>query len=90
MSIKVTKDSINVREMLNELSVTKQYSQQQFWFVGDGSVTAFSLPNGWLPLNVFANGLLQKEGVGDEYTSSGGTVTFAVAPAGDVCIVGVM
>lgn len=90
MTVKVTKQEINVRERLAELANPVRYTQQQFWFEGDGSTTTFTPPSGWSPLHVYMGGLLQKEGSADEYTVSGTSVVFAVAPSSDVCIVGVM
>ena len=52
----------------------------------DGSNTVFVLaaePN-MNKESVFLNGLLQEPGIGNDYTISGDTITFAVAPvAGD-------
>jgi hypothetical protein len=37
MTVNVTKPAINLREKLSELQNTVEYSQQQFWFEGEGS-----------------------------------------------------
>lgn len=89
MTVKVTKPSLNIREELAK--GVQKYTQQQFWFAGDGSETDFALPNGWEPLHVFNAGLLQKEGSGDDYTVSSGTVSFNVAPTNgnDIGVIGV-
>jgi len=49
----------------------------------DGSNTAFTLASAPSPTNteaVFLNGILQEPGAGNDYTISGATITFAVAP----------
>jgi len=49
----------------------------------DGSNTTFVMPSAPNPLNtenVFLNGILQEPGAGNDYTISGLTITFAVAP----------
>jgi hypothetical protein len=95
MTVRVHKESINLREKLSELENTVEYSQQQFWFDGDGSETDFALPTGWKPLHVFDAGLLQKEGSSHDYTVSSAsdiyTVSFAVAPTNgnDIGVIGV-
>jgi hypothetical protein len=95
MTVKISKPALNLREKLSELENTVEYSQQQFWFSGDGSETDFALPTGWKPLHVFNAGLLQKEGSSDEYTVSSAsgtyTVSFAVAPTNgnDIGVIGV-
>ena len=56
----------------------------------DGEVVAFTLASAPVAnsLQIFLNGLLQEEGSGKDYTVSGTTVTFAVAPeAGDILLV---
>jgi len=49
---------------------------------GDGSTTAFNLT--YTPITttiqLFQNGLLQKQGASDDYSVSGKQITFAVAP----------
>lgn len=84
MTISVSHPAINLREKLSELAARPQYSQYQFWFVGDGTTTGFAMARGWKPLHVFNAGALQKEGSGDEYTVSYDgfiyTVSFNVAP----------
>ena len=51
-------------------------------FVGDGATSAFVLD--FVPLTngefVFKGGAFQKRGTGNDYTISGATITFAVAP----------
>jgi len=91
MAVKITQPARNLREELNDLRNQCSYQQQQFWFTGDGSTTDFTLPNGWKPLHVFNAGLLQKEGSGDDYTVSSGTVSFNVAPTNgnDIGVIGV-
>jgi len=95
MTVKITKPAINLREKLSELDNTVEYTQQQFWFTGDGTETDFSMPIGWKPLHVFNAGALQKEGSGDDYTVSVAsgtyTVSFAVAPTNgnDIGVIGV-
>lgn len=84
MTVQISQPAINLREKLSELAARPQYSQYQFWFVGDGTATDFAMARGWKPLHVFNAGALQKEGTGDEYTVSYDgfiyTVSFNVAP----------
>ena len=93
MTVKVTKDALNLREKLSELDKPILYKQEQFWFTGDASTTDFTVAKGWKPLHVFDGGALQKEGSGDDYTvsvtGSAHTVAFSVAPAlnNDVCVI---
>ena len=91
MSVRISAPAKNLREELNELRNLSSYAEQQFWFTGDGSTTDFALTNGWKPLHVFNAGLLQKEGSGDDYTVSSGTVSFNVAPTNgnDIGVIGV-
>lgn len=95
MTVLVSKPSLNIREELASLRNPVQYTQQQFWFAGDGSTTDFALSKGWKPLHVFDAGALQKEGAGDDYTVSYDgftyTVSFNVAPTNgnDIGVIGV-
>lgn len=67
--------------------------QTTFWFTGDTTETTFSPEIGWKPVNVFENGLLVKEGSGDEYTITvdaigGHSVVFNSAPAAvDIAVI---
>jgi len=96
MTVNISKPSINLREELASLRNQGGYSEQQFWFVGDGTVVAFTLPLGWKPNHVFNAGALQKEGASDEYVASqvdgAYVVTFNVAPTNlnDVGVIGVI
>lgn len=87
MTISVSHPAINLREKLSELAARPQYSQYQFWFLGDGTTTDFALPRGWKPLHVFVHGELHKEGAAEEYTVLYDgfiyTVSFNVAPHGN-------
>jgi len=64
-------------------------------FLSDGTDVVHYLPRGWLPTQVFVDGLLLREGVSDDYTvHSNGFDTWikpAVAPtaATQTCIIGV-
>lgn len=95
MGIRASKPAIDLREELASLKNPIRYTQQQFWFVGDGSAVHFELPAGWKPLHVFNAGSLQKEGNGDEYTVSSVQgvykITFNVAPTdlNDIGVIGV-
>ena len=95
MTVKVTKDALNLREKLSELDKPILYKQEQFWFTGDASTTDFTVAKGWKPLHVFNAGALQKEGSGDEYTVVYDgfiyTVSFNVAPTNgnDIGVIGV-
>ena len=55
------------------------------YFVPTGTVngvnTVFTLPGTPGLLLLFKNGLLQNPGVGNDYTITGGTITFTYAPA---------
>jgi len=95
MSISVTQTAINLREQVTQIKAQKDTSLVDFWFLGNATLTSFSLPLGFKPYAVYNAGLRVKEGTGDEYTVSYNgsiyTVVFAVAPAlnNDVCIDGV-
>lgn len=95
MTVSISKPSLNLREELAAARANVKYQEEQFWFVGDGTVVAFTLPLGWLPKHVFNAGALQKEGSGDEYVVSlvDGVyvVTFNTAPTdlNDVGVIGV-
>lgn len=96
MAVTVSKPALNISEKVTELKNQPKYTQQQFWFVSDGVLTDFELPDGWTPLHVFNAGSLQKEGSGDDYTVAFDgfvyTVSFAVAPTNlnDIGIIGVL
>lgn len=68
---------------------------QPFWFTGNASTTAFSLPQGWSVHQVFSAGLLKRPGASEDYTVATAlgvaTVTFGAAPSSgaDICIMGV-
>lgn len=59
-------------------------------FSGDGSTTAFTLPRGKTPWQVFHENDYQIKGSGDDYTTSfdgfDWTVTFIVAPGAGTAI----
>lgn len=86
MTIYIDQEAKNLRAELAALRAQVAASrQQQFWFTGNGSQTAFVMPRGWRPLHVFSGGALQKEGSGNHYTVTFDgflyTAAFAVAPA---------
>ena len=81
MTVKISKPALNLREELTKAQSVVPYSQQQFWMDGDGVKTVFTIPLGFKVLHVFEAGLLQKEGSTDDYTVSGDSITFSVAPA---------
>lgn len=86
MTIYIEQEAKSLRAELAALRAQVAASrQQQFWFTGNGSQTAFVMPRGWRPLHVFNAGALQKEGSGNHYTVSFDgflySVTFATAPA---------
>jgi hypothetical protein len=95
MTVIVSKPAVNLREELASLRNQGGYSEQQFWFAADGTLTDFAMENGWKPLHVFDAGLLQKEGSGDEYEVIYDgfiyTVSFNVAPTSgnDIGVIGV-
>jgi len=80
MTVRINKPALNLREELTKAQSVVPYSQQQFWFEGDGTETVFAIPLGFKVLHVFEAGLLQKEGDTDDYTVSGESITFSVAP----------
>jgi hypothetical protein len=91
MTVRIAAPARNLREELAALRADiKAATQQQFWFTGTGSLTAFVMTSGWKPLHVFLAGALQKEGSGNQYTVSFDgflyTITFAAAPAGSAAI----
>lgn len=96
MTVYISADAKNLREELASLRNQGGYTQQQFWFAGDGSETDFAMPEGWKPLHVFNAGALQKEGSGDEYEVVYDgfiyTVSFNTAPTSgnDIGVIGVM
>jgi len=95
MTVLISKPSLNLREELAAVRANVKYQEQQFWFVGNGTLVAFTLPLGWKPNHVFNAGALQKEGSGDEYVASqvdgAYVVTFNTAPTNlnDVGVIGV-
>ena len=95
MTVYIEKPAVNLRSELADLRNQPRYVQQQFWFSGDGTETAFAMESGWKPLHVFDAGLLQKEGSGDEYTvvydGFTYTVSFNTAPTNgnDIGVIGV-
>ena len=95
MTVYIEKPAVNLREELASLRNQGGYSEQQFWFAGDGTTTDFAMENGWKPLHVFDAGLLQKEGSGDEYEVVYDgfiyTISFIVAPTNlnDIGVIGV-
>jgi len=85
MGAHVDVPEVNIRRQLEANKNPKQQLMQMFYFTGVTDQTDFVMPSGWKPIMVFDAGLLQKEGVSDEYTLvldvSTCTVAFAVAPA---------
>lgn len=85
MTVRVSKQAINLREELVSLRNPPRYVQELFWFSGDSSTTDFSLQHGWKPKFVYVDGALFREGTNEDYTVvfDGFTysVVFAVAPA---------
>ena len=86
MTVTITKPAMNLREMLARVAGwPPPVRRQTFFFSGNGATTAFALPRGWRPTNVFVNGALMRPGTGEDYTIAVNglvsTVTFAVAPA---------
>ena len=65
---------------LKELA-TRDFNKYEV--TGDGTTTSWTLPNTPIleSLQVFVQGILQKEGATDSYTVSGATVTFTWTPA---------
>lgn len=84
MTVRINKPAINLREELADLRDQPRYTQEVFWFTGDGTETDFALDRGWKPKFVYDAGALQKEGSGDDYTVSYDgfiyTVEFGTAP----------
>ena len=94
MAVSITKPALNLREQLAKLTgLNPAPERHTFFFAGDGSQTAFPLPEGWRPRDVFSDGLLRRPGAGEDYEVAfdGFThiVTFAVAP-GSAVDVGIM
>lgn len=58
-------------------------------FIGNGVTTTFTLTATPYSnsLAVYKNGLLQNDGIGNDYTVSGATITFATAPANGAVII---
>ena len=71
-----------LREELDARTPT-QRPQETFWFTGDGTATAYTLPSGWRPKTVYVAGAIKREST--DYTVSFDgfkyTVTFTTAPA---------
>lgn len=95
MPVTITKPAMSLREELAALRARlAENSPETFWFSGTGAQTAYPMPRGWKPRNVFVAGLLQRPGAGEDYTVSYDgfihTVTFFVAPAvvdvGVICV----
>ena len=85
MTVRAAKPALNLREQLAKISGLKLAARQEtFFFAGDSTATAFPLPKGWKPKNVFVDGALYRPGTGEDYTvtfdGSIYTVSFAVAP----------
>ena len=88
----LNKPALSIADAIAQGKAVNRYEQKQLWFTGDTSETTFTLTEGFRPFAVFSAGLLQKEGVSDQYTvtSDAGikSVEFASAPAAvDVCVV---
>ncbi|WP_417257342.1 hypothetical protein [Celeribacter sp.] len=85
MTVKVSKEEMNLREELNKLRAQVARRQEPFWFDGNGADTSFALPHGWKPKFVYVDGALYREGASEDYTVTFDgfvyTVEFAVAPS---------
>ena len=85
MAVTVSKPAVNIREMLSRLVGLTVTRTASFDFDGyDGVTTTQVLDRGWVPVNVFVDGVLQREGTLDDYTVSTAlgvsTITFTTAP----------
>ncbi len=93
MTVYIEKPAQNLREELAALRAQVRASEtQDFLYAGNGTQTAFPLPQGWRPKRVFVNGALFRPGAGEDYTISFDgflySVVMAVAPSTvDVAIV---
>lgn len=85
MTVTITKDEINLRDKLVELSADPTPKEAVFYFTGDSSTVDFTLTYGWKPKYVYSAGLRKRLGSTADYTINNDagvwTVTFAVAPA---------
>lgn len=67
---------------------------EPFWFTGTGSAAAFTLPLGYQPRSVYKQGMLMRDGTGNDYTyvhdGFRWTVTFVDTPinSNNICIMG--
>ena len=79
-------DSIDTSDAVTESDI----KLENFSSSCDGSTTGFTLSSTPVDnsVQVFLNGLLQEKGSGKDYTQSGTSITFSVAPeSGDILIV---
>ena len=81
----ITQQAIDLRAKQDENQPILPKATQTFWFDGDSSAVDFVLPIGWKPTSVFVDGLLNRPGTGNDYTTSFDgflwKITMAVAPA---------
>lgn len=92
----LTTDAVGGLSWTSKTSVSEDYIQEAEILFEDesancnGVTTDFTLDSSPVSnsVQVFLNGLLQQEGSGKDYTLSGTTVSFAVAPAsGDILLI---
>lgn len=88
--MRVSKPALNLRAFLARLVKVEQRDPvgddlMQHDLGGNGVTTTFNAPKGWKPFMVFVDGSLNREGAGEDYTTTSDgqiwQVTFAVAPA---------
>jgi hypothetical protein len=83
MTVTITRPA---KEIFDAFSCHGVYSfSKDFWFDGDNTKHTFELPTGWMPVQVFVDGLLKAPGGSKDYiVKNDGLGNYSVVFGGDV------